>query len=172
MSRASEKVIVGLLLLCLMAFDADAEDVLLFTYFRDNGQHGVNLAMTANGIDFIALNDDKPIFKPPAWTGQNLTRDASIVYRDGLFRMVWTSQWKGNIFGYAESPDLVHWSEPNKFVRFRSHCHLRISRTIYGRRRFIGIRSNKTISYSSPAQRPASVTMTTTATTTETRFAV
>lgn len=118
MRRSCGRVLAGILLFCLAASDACAEDVLLFTYFRDNGQHGVNLAMSTNGVDFVALNDDKPIFKPPAWSGQNLTRDASIIYRDGLFRMVWTSQWKGKIFGYAESRDLVHWSEPRQVRPF------------------------------------------------------
>ncbi len=118
MRRACDGGIVGILLLCLAASFACAEDVLLFTYFRDNGQHGVNLAMSTNGVDFVALNDDKPIFKPPAWAGQNLTRDASIVYRDGVFRMVWTSHWKGSIFGYAESRDLVHWSESRQVRPF------------------------------------------------------
>ena len=68
--------------------------------------------MTTNGVDFFALNDDQAIFKPPQWPGQNLTRDASVLYHDGKFRMVWTSGWKGRIFGYAEADDLVHWSEP------------------------------------------------------------
>jgi hypothetical protein len=96
----------------------EEESALLLTYFRDNGQHGVNLAMSSNGVDFVALNGDRPIFKPPPWPGQNLTRDASVLYRDGRFRMVWTSQWKGRIFGYADSPDLVHWSEPRQVRPF------------------------------------------------------
>jgi hypothetical protein len=112
------RLLAGILLCCLAASVARAEDVLLFTYFRDNGQHGVNLAMTTNGEEFVALKDDKPIFTPPAWPGQNLTRDASILHRDGLFRMVWTSHWKGRIFGYAESRDLVHWSEPKQVRPF------------------------------------------------------
>ncbi len=93
-------------------------EVLLFTYFRDNGVDGVHLAMTTNGVDFVALNNDKAVFTSPKWPGQNLTRDASILYQDGKFRMVWTSGWKGRIFGYAESEDLVHWSEPRQIKPF------------------------------------------------------
>ena len=52
------------------AFAADPEDVLLLTFFRDNGQHGVNLAMSTNGVDFLELNGGRPIFHPPAWPGQ------------------------------------------------------------------------------------------------------
>lgn len=97
---------------------AAQDDVLLLTYFRDNGQHGVNLAVSSNGVDFIALNGGSPIFTPPAWPGQNLTRDSSILYRDGKFRMVWTSAWKGRVFGYAESTNLVDWSEPRQITPF------------------------------------------------------
>lgn len=95
-----------------------ADEVLLFSFFRDNGQAGVFLATSEDGLHFAALNSDQPIFAPPAWPGQNLTRDPSILYRDGLFRMVWTSNWKGRVFGYAESADLVHWSKPRMVEPF------------------------------------------------------
>ncbi len=95
-----------------------SHDALLFTYFRDNGQAGVYLAMSQDGIRFTPLNGDKPIFTPPAWPDQNLTRDASILYRNGLYRMVWTSNWKGRVFGYAESADLVKWSAPRMVEAF------------------------------------------------------
>ena len=49
-------------------------EVLLFTYFRDNGVDGVHLAMTTNGVDFVALNNDKAIFTPPKWPGQRCCR--------------------------------------------------------------------------------------------------
>ena len=94
------------------------DDALLFSYFRDNGRDGVHLAHSADGEHFAALNDDQPIFRPPAWPGQDLTRDPSILYRDGVFRLVWTTQWKGRVFGYAESGDLVHWSAPRAIAPF------------------------------------------------------
>ena len=89
---------------------AGPEEVLLFSYFRDNGVDGVHLAVSRDGIDFRALHDDVAVMKPPPWPGQNLMRDASVMHRDGKFRMVWTTGWKGRIFGYAESDDLVNWS--------------------------------------------------------------
>ena len=92
--------------------------VLLYTCFRENGQAGVYLAMSEDGVHFSELNGGKPIFTPPEWPGQNLTRDPSILYRDGLFRMVWTSNWKGRVFGYAESSDLQHWSVPRMVQPF------------------------------------------------------
>lgn len=94
------------------------DSVLLFTYFRHDGVDGVHLALSNNCVDFVALNDDKAVFTPPQWPGQNLTRDASILYHGGKFRMVWTSGWKGRIFGYVESDDLVRWSEPRQVKPF------------------------------------------------------
>ena len=94
------------------------DEILLFTYFRDNGQDGIFLAASTDGITFKALNGDRPIFTPPQWPGQNLTRDASILYHEGVFRMVWTSHWTGRVFGYAESRDLVSWSEPQRVRPF------------------------------------------------------
>jgi len=94
------------------------DSVLLFTYFRDNGQYGVCLAKSEDGETFTPLNDDKPIFTPPKWKGQNLVRDSSILYQDGLYHMVWTSSWKGRIFGYANSKDLVNWSTPQQITPF------------------------------------------------------
>lgn len=95
-----------------MANPPTSSDVMLFSYFRDNGKNGVFLATSEDGNEFRALNDDKPIFRPPNWPGQNLTRDPSIVYHEGKFHMVWTSHWTGRIFGYAHSTNLADWSEP------------------------------------------------------------
>ncbi len=94
------------------------DEVLLLTYFRDNGTDGVHLATTADGVNFTPLNDDKAVFTPPKWPGQNLTRDASVLFHDGLFHMVWTSNWTGRVFGYANSRDLKNWSEPRQVKPF------------------------------------------------------
>jgi predicted GH43/DUF377 family glycosyl hydrolase len=69
---------------------------------------------------FQDLNGGKPVFVPPAWAGQNLTRDPSIVYRDGVFHMVWTSSWTGECFGAATSRDLKEWSPPVQVQPFRN----------------------------------------------------
>lgn len=93
-------------------------DVLLFSFFRGNGEAGAYLAWSEDGLKFHALNDDKPIFPPAQWPDQNLVRDPSILYRDGKFRAVWTTSWDGRIFACAESPDLVRWSEPVRVQPF------------------------------------------------------
>jgi len=97
---------------------ADSVDVLIFSFFRDNGQAGIYLAASEDGLHFTALNNDQPVMKPASWAGQGLTRDPSMVYLDGVFHAVWTTSWKGNCFGSAESKDLVHWSDPVKVTPF------------------------------------------------------
>jgi Glycosyl hydrolases family 43 len=101
-----------------VAFSAEKDEVVLFPYFRDNGQDGVYCAWGEDGYHFKPLNDDKPIMKPGPWEGQQLTRDPSIIYHDGLFRAVWTTNWTGRCFGAAVSKDLKEWSEPVKVEPF------------------------------------------------------
>ena len=97
---------------------ASAEPVVLFPYFDSNGENGVYLAWSEDGRDFHQVNGGKPIFTPPPWKDQNLTRDPSIVFQDGKFHMVWTSNWNGPFFGYAASDDLKTWSEPMRIRPF------------------------------------------------------
>ena len=89
-----------------------SKETILMAFFRANGQDGVYLASSEDGLKFTSLNNDEPVMKPAAWEGQNLTRDPSIIYHDGLFHMTWTTNWKGNCFGYATSKDLKTWSDP------------------------------------------------------------
>ncbi|MCU0918505.1 MAG: hypothetical protein MUC88_28690 [Planctomycetes bacterium] len=97
-----------------------ADDVYLLSYFKGNGETGVYLAASGDGLTFQDLNEGKPVLTPPQWAGQNLTRDPSIVYREGLFHMVWTSSWTGECSGAATSRDLKQWSEPVRVQPFQN----------------------------------------------------
>ncbi len=105
-------VLVIFLLAICSNIHAKPKPIFLMAYFKDNGVAGVFLAASTDGIHYQTVNNGKPIMAPPAWPGQNLTRDPSILYHNGKFRMVWTSHWTGKIFGYAESTDLLNWSTP------------------------------------------------------------
>ncbi len=98
--------------------DAAKDEVFILSYFRGNGETGVFLAASDDGFHFEPLNDDKPVFAPPKWPDQSLTRDPSILFHDGTFHMVWTSNWEGRVFGYASSGDLADWSEPTQVRPF------------------------------------------------------
>src|SRR5688500_15579104 len=89
-------------------------DVFIFPYFLNNGEAGVYLAVSRDGLLFEGVNGNKPILPAPDWPRNRLTRDPSIVHQDGLFHMVWTTDWGSRSIGYASSPDLVTWSEPRR----------------------------------------------------------
>ena len=86
----------------------------LFSYFKDNGEDGLHLAFSEDGNRWTALHQDRSLLAPTV--GGKLMRDPSIVRGpDGVFRMVWSSSWADRGFGYASSPDLMHWS-PQQFI--------------------------------------------------------
>jgi hypothetical protein len=97
-----------------------ADDLFMLSYFKGNGETGVYLATSEDGLTFKDLNEGRAVLAPPQWPGQNLTRDPSVVYSDGLFHMVWTSSWTGECFGAATSSDLKAWSTPVQVQPFKN----------------------------------------------------
>lgn len=93
-----------------LAVSAWAGDVLLFSFFRGNGETGFYLAESKDGLRWTALNGDKPLLAPEVGESK-LMRDPSIVRGpDGTFHVVWTTSWQGTTLGYASSRDLKHWT--------------------------------------------------------------
>ena len=101
-----------ILIFCFFSLVLKAQDeVFLFSYFVDNGQDGLHLAYSNDGLKWTALNSGKSYLKPMVGKDK-LLRDPFILRgKDGLFHMVWTSGWWDRQIGYASSPDLIHWSE-------------------------------------------------------------
>ena len=83
----------------------------LFAYFRGNGEDGVHLAYSYDGIGWKALNQDRSLLKPEAGRDKLMRDPAILPCPDGIFRMVWTVSWGERGIGYACSKDLIHWSE-------------------------------------------------------------
>ena len=94
----------------LTAALARAEEPWVFAYFKEPGTQGIYLALSRDGYHYTPLNDGQPWVKP-SQPGE-IMRDVFITPNpDGHgFRMVWTWGWKGDSVGYADSPDLLHWS--------------------------------------------------------------
>ena len=97
---------------CLFSLVASAQkEVYLFSYFVDNGQDGLHLAYSTDGLKWTALNEGKPYLAPTVGKDK-LMRDPFILQgKDGLFHLVWTSGWWDKYIGYASSADLKNWSE-------------------------------------------------------------
>jgi hypothetical protein len=106
----------NLLLLLLFAIPVlasaeEKEKVLLFSYFKGNGEDGLHLAYSRDGLNFTALNNDKSFLTPEVGVSK-LMRDPCIIRTDdGTFHMVWTAGWTERGIGYSSSKDLINWTE-------------------------------------------------------------
>lgn len=99
-----------------------AKDWYLFTWFRDNGESGVYLALSPDGMHWATLNDGKPWLKPAAdgmlmrdpWLGKG---------PDGVWHLLWTCGWArlktgGLAIGHSNSTDLLSWTEQSQITAF------------------------------------------------------
>ena len=107
-----KKLILHLLLvLPLVSFSTEKDNVFLFSYFKGNGEDGLHLAYSRDGLSFLALNNDKSFLAPKVGVSK-LMRDPCIIKTDdGIYHMVWTAGWTERGIGYASSKDLINWSE-------------------------------------------------------------
>ena len=107
-----KRLILSLLFfLPLIFISAQKEKAFLFTYFKGNGEDGLHLACSTDGLQFTALNNDKSFLTPNVGISK-LMRDPCLIQTgDGTFHMVWTAGWTEKGIGYASSRDLINWSE-------------------------------------------------------------
>ena len=86
------------------------DDVYVFSSFRANGQDGLHLAISRDGLNWQALNQDQSLLAPNI--GGKLMRDPCIILGpDNVFHMVWTTGWQDKGIGIAHSKDLINWTE-------------------------------------------------------------
>ena len=86
-------------------------DAYLFSYFTGNGEDGLHIAYSRDGLVWEPVNGGKSLLTPRL-SKDKLMRDPCVIRGgDGLFHMVWTISWEEKGIGYASSPDLIHWSE-------------------------------------------------------------
>ena len=106
-----KKIACYLIALAALCSCTAEKTVYMFSYFMHNGQDGLHLAYSYDGLTWQTLNDGES-FLTPAVGNDKLMRDPSIVQDDkGIFHMVWTTGWWDQGIGYASSKDLVNWSE-------------------------------------------------------------
>lgn len=92
----------------------------IFSYFVGNGEDGLHLAYSWDGLRWKTLNRDQSMLTPRVGEDK-LMRDPCIIQGpSGRFHMVWTISWKEKGIGYASSPDLIHWSE-QKLIPVMAH---------------------------------------------------
>ena len=96
----------------------ERDTVYLFATLKEPEQDGLRFAYSFDGFHWTNVPG---LFLKPT-VGGKVMRDPSIVREpDGTFHLVWTSAWRGDKgFGYAQSKDLVHWSDQH-FVPAMEH---------------------------------------------------
>ena len=100
-----------LLFLTIIGFTPEKNKVYLFSYFKGNGEDGLHLAYSRDGMNFKVLNNDNSFLTPKVGVSK-LMRDPCIIRTDdGIFHIVWTAGWTERGIGYASSNDLINWSE-------------------------------------------------------------
>ncbi len=100
-------------LLCIFApfLPVCGQELYVSTSFHEPATDGLRFIYSRDAVHWDTIPG---IFLRPSVGKQKVMRDPSIIRTpDGMFRLVWTSSWRGDRgFGYAESKDLMHWSEP------------------------------------------------------------
>jgi hypothetical protein len=114
-SKAISKIVIYFAILFIFQTKILAQNnnssVYIFAYFNNNGKDGLHLAYSKDGYTWTALNHDSAVLKPMV-ANDKLMRDPCIIKgEEGLFHMVWTVSWNDKGIGYANSSDLIHWSE-------------------------------------------------------------
>jgi len=115
--RLTSRLFLWVAFLATIGFGASSRSeslpakVYLFSYFNNNGQDGLHLAWSRDGLKWEALNGDMSLLKPLVGKSK-LMRDPCVAEGpDGTFHMVWTDSWNSLTVGYASTKDFVHWSE-------------------------------------------------------------
>lgn len=104
-------IIILFVAICSIGKAQDAHHHYVFSYFKGNGEDGLHLAYSSDGMHWKALNGGRSVLKPKVGDDK-LMRDPSVTRGpDGVFHMVWTVSWHERGIGYAHSRDLVHWSK-------------------------------------------------------------
>ena len=93
---------------------SENDSVFLFTSFHDADQKYLRFLYSYDGLHWT--NVPGIFLTAKVGTNQQL-RDPSLTRGpDGVFQLVWTTGWHGDQgFGYANSADLIHWSD-QKFI--------------------------------------------------------
>jgi len=117
------KKIIIIILISTIGFsycNQTENDVYLFSYFKGNGEDGLHLAYSYDGLKWTALNRDESLLTPQVGNDK-LMRDPCVLQdAQGTFHMVWTVSWNEKGIGYANSKDLIRWSE-QKYIPVMEH---------------------------------------------------
>jgi beta-galactosidase len=82
----------------------------LFSYFTGNGEDGLHLAYSQDGLQWQPISNGKSFLSPNVGKDK-LMRDPCIIKgQDENYIMVWTTGWHDKIIGMATTKDFINWS--------------------------------------------------------------
>ncbi|VTQ08339.1 glycoside hydrolase family 43 protein [Sphingobacterium daejeonense] len=103
----------------------EQDSAFIFSYFKGNGEDGLHLVYSEDGLKWSALKGDQS-FLTPELSPDKLMRDPCIIKGgDGLYHMVWTVSWTQKGIGHATSKDLINWSEQQYIPVMEHEPHAR-----------------------------------------------
>jgi hypothetical protein len=92
----------------------------VFSYFVGNGEDGLHLLHSTDGLVWDKIANGRSLLKPEVGRDK-LMRDPAVCQGpNGKFHMVWTVSWGEKGIGYAHSDDLIHWSS-QKYLPVMEH---------------------------------------------------
>lgn len=119
-----------MIILCSLSCFEKSQDsqnnIYLFSYFTGNGEDGLHLVYSDDGLDWKSLKNGQS-FLTPNVGNDKLMRDPCIIQGpDNVFHMVWTVSWNERGIGYANSKDLIEWSQ-QKYIPVMEHESLAVN---------------------------------------------
>lgn len=101
---------LGILCVLLLTSCKSEKEYYMFTSFHEPADAGLRFLYSEDGLHWDSLPG---VWLKPEIGKHKVMRDPSMVRTpDGAYHLVWTSSWNGDHgFGYANSKDLIHWSE-------------------------------------------------------------
>lgn len=86
------------------------ELIFIFAYFINNGEAGMRLASSADGLHWEDIPGLEFVITPE----KGIMRDPFLYLGpDNTFHLIWTTDWESQEIGYSKSIDLIHW-EPQR----------------------------------------------------------
>ncbi|MBN1985587.1 MAG: glycoside hydrolase family 43 protein [Prolixibacteraceae bacterium] len=113
-------ILFGYLLLTFFVNAKENKEVYMFSYFMGNGEDGLHLAYSYDGMKWEVLNNNQSYLVPQVGKDKLMRDPCIIAGPDNKFHMVWTVSWGEKGIGYASSDDLIHWSE-QKYIPVMEH---------------------------------------------------
>lgn len=87
------------------------DECFVFAYFEVNGEDGLRLAWSRDGLKWDLLQAGRSFLAPTVGEAKLMRDPCLLLGPDGVFRLLWTTSWAGRTIGYASSTDLLHWSQ-------------------------------------------------------------